>query len=109
MFEKNFRLIMPDTQDCIKILGYLIKAVGIFEKETYHIHALESGVKAMQEHGGKDMYIRMLQYHIAHPGAYLFPDILTKEALQAAEIALTKQLAKEKKEKKEARKDAMAD
>ena len=106
MASKVIYLSPPNTQDCIKILGYLIKAVGIIEKESYQIHAMESGVKAMQEHGGKEMYIRMLQYHITHPGAYLFPDILTKEALQAAEIALTKQLAKEQKKKKEARKDA---
>ena len=109
MSSKVIYLTPPNTQDCIYILQRLIKAVGIIEKESYQIHAMEAGVKAMQEHGGKDMYIRMLQYHIAHPGAYLFPDMLTKEALQAAEIALTKQLAKEKKEKKEARKDAKAD
>lgn len=98
MASKVIYLSPPDTKDCIEILGRLIKAVGIIEKETYQIHAMEAGVKAMQEHGGKEMYIRMLQYHITHPGAYIFPDPVTKEALVAAENALMLQLIDEKKE-----------
>ena len=103
MASKVIYLTPPDTQDCIGILQRLIKAVGIIDKETYHIHAMEAGAKAMQQHGGKEMYYRMLQYHITHPGAYLFPDALTKEALVAAENALVLQLIDEKKE---ARKNA---
>lgn len=102
MASKVIYLHTPDTQDCIKILGILIKAVGIIDKETYHTYAMEAGAKAMEQYGGKEMYIRMLRYHITHPKAYLFPDALTKDALKAAEEALVLQLIDEKKE---ARKD----
>ena len=46
MSSKVIYLSPPNTQDCIFILQRLIKAVGIIEKETYHIHALEAGAKA---------------------------------------------------------------
>lgn len=98
MASKVIYLTPPNTQDCISILQRLIKAVGIIEKESYQIHAMEAGAKAMQEHGGKDMYIRMLRYHVSHPKAFLFPDGLTKTALQAAEEALVLQSIEEKKE-----------
>lgn len=103
MASKVIYLSPPNTQDCIFILQRLIKAVGIIEKESYHIHALEAGAKAMQQQGGKEMYIRMLRYHTTHAGAMIFPDPVTKEALVAAENALVLQLIDEKKE---ARKDA---
>ena len=100
MASKVIYLSPPDTKDCIEILGRLIKSVGIIPKETYHIHALEAGAVAVQEHGGKEMYIRMLRYHVTHPGAYIFPDPVTKEALVAAENALMLQLIDEKKERR---------
>lgn len=107
MASRTIYLAPPDTQDCIKILRTLIKAVGIFEKESYHIHAMEAGAKAMEEYGGKEMYIRMLRYHATHPGAHIFPDPVTKAALVAAEEALMLQFIDEKKAaRKEGGKDA---
>lgn len=92
---KNVHMLPPDTRDSIKIIQKLIKAVGIIEKECFHVHALAAGADALQAQGGREMYIRMLRYHVSHEGAMIFPDALTKAALVAAENALVQKLMEE--------------
>ena len=92
---KNVHMLPPDTRDSINIIRKMIKAVGIVEKECHHVHALAAGADALQAQGGRDMYIRMLRYHVSHEGAMIFPDALTKAALVAAENALVQKLVEQ--------------
>lgn len=88
-------ILQPDTRGSINIIRHLIKAVGIIGKESFHVLALAMGADALQAQGGKEMYIRMLRYHVSHEGAMIYPDALTKAALVAAENALVQKLVEE--------------
>lgn len=86
---------IPNIEQCIEILGDCIQENGIITKRSYHLYALDTGAIAMQEQGEKETYIRILRYQVDHPGAWLFPDGLTKAALNAAWVALKRKAAAE--------------
>lgn len=86
--------LMPDTNQCIDIIGQLIQETGVITKQSKHIYALDAGAHALEEQAGNETYIRMLRYHVGQPHAWLFPDSRTKEALQAAENALMRTIAR---------------
>lgn len=87
----------PDLAECLYIIGRMRKATSPIEKQFYHMCALEMAVKAMEAQEGRAVFIRMLRYHVAHESALIFPDALTKEMLEAAEKALGRHMAAERK------------
>lgn len=87
----------PDMAECLHIIGKMRKATAPFEKDFRHMYALEMALKAMEAQEGRAMFIRMLRYHVTHEFAYIFPDALTHEMLEAAEKALGRQMAAERK------------
>ena len=87
----------PDMTECLYIIGKMRKATSPIEKEFRQMIALEAAAKAMEAQEGRAMYIRMLRYHLAHESAHIFPDPLTKDMLEAAEKALGRQMAAERK------------
>ncbi len=95
--DKYLDKAAPDTAICLQIISKMRKATSPFEKESRHMRALEVALKAMEAQEGRAMFIRMLRYHVAHETAFIFPDSLTKEMLEAAEKALGRQLAAERK------------
>lgn len=80
--------LMPDINQCIETIGQLIREPGVITKKSPHIYALDAGAHALEEQAGNETYIRMLRYHVGQPNAWLFPDMRTKAALEAAENAL---------------------
>ena len=82
--EKYLNKAHPSAAQCLRIIGQMRKATSPFEKESRHMIALEMALKAMEAQEGKAMFIRMLRYHVTHETAFLFPDSLTKEMLEAA-------------------------
>jgi len=95
--DKYLDKAAPDTAICLQIIGKMRKANSPYEKEQRHMRALEAALKAMEAQEGRAMFIRMLRYHVTHESAWLFPDSLTKEMLEAAEKALGRQMAAERK------------
>lgn len=87
----------PDMAECLHIIGKMRKATAPFEKDFRHMCALDAAARAMEAQEGRGVFIRMLRYHVAHEFAFIFPDPLTKEMLEAAEKALGRQMAAERK------------
>lgn len=76
------------TRENIETLQALIEDGEVLIKETAVVCAFQEAASAMEEQGGNAMYLHVLQYHLNHEDALLFPDALTKGALNAAKRAL---------------------
>lgn len=87
----------PDKAECLYIIGKMRKATAPIEKDFRQICALEAALKAMEAQEARAMFIRMMRYHVSHETAHIFPDALTKDMLEAAEKALGRQMAAERK------------
>lgn len=96
MNKKSFQPI--NTRGSIIVIRQLIDCRSVTAKDDTHVFALAAGADALEEQGGNDTIIRMLRYHETHKDANIFPDGHTKAALEAAEKALLRKLAEEKKE-----------
>ncbi len=99
--DKYLKNARPERAECLQIIGKMRKATAPIEKTIRHMTALEMALQALEAQEGRAVFIRMLRYHVAHDTAYLFPDSLTKEMLEAAEKALGRQLAAERKRENE--------
>lgn len=87
----------PDMAECLYTIGKMRKATAPIEKDFRIMCALEMALTAMEAQEARAVHIRMLRYHVAHEAAHIFPDALTKNALEAAEKALGRKMAEERK------------